>query len=163
MAVSFLTARLQVDIALSSSVLRSTTDRLVIQLRTLIDAAVLAKKSSMEPNIASRVVYKTIMSLMDNYDKSKMCANPISQAGQYSQEILERFKEAHLHILRSMLQPDASPYGLTWVNRQTTKAWTEMDENSGKWNADAFIELLKIHVINLNQLDQYIVVSGLRP
>ena len=124
----------------------STSDRLLMNLRHLSDAVHLTQQQHQDLPNANTVIAKTVASLFECYTSRN-----VSQT--YSHEVMERYKEAHLNTLRMMTEP--MTYGYSWVCKHVLKAWIELPDEH-KWNSEAFLELLKIHVVNLLPLDSHL-------
>ncbi|PAA59243.1 hypothetical protein BOX15_Mlig027984g1 [Macrostomum lignano] len=122
--------------------------QLVQRLRVLVERAKRAKSSANDA-YASKVVEAAVQSLFQTFRRHPMQA-------QFPQEVLERYKEAHTVVLRLMYQPKLSGLGYSsCMSHVVTQIWTDMPEPQ-KWNSDAFIELLKIHIVSLQAVDSHL-------
>ncbi|KAL3318429.1 CCR4-NOT transcription complex subunit 1 [Cichlidogyrus casuarinus] len=85
-------------------------------------------------------------------------------------DIMQHFMEAVMTTLRQL----QSQFTYFWITRQVTQAWIGLpdepevgdtqQQHSIKWNWQAFIELLRVHIVSLPEIDTYlatpVVISG---
>nr|AHC00373.1 not1 [Schmidtea mediterranea] len=128
-------------------------DIFIRSLRQILDTAYLALQNS-DPQLIHRLMRETVSSFMNMYH-----TQITKDHAPASLEIMERLKEAHMYALRIM-QPYEESSGFISVNKQVTIAWSNMEDlqrhGPGKWNGEAFCELLKTHVICLPVMDVFI-------
>uniref|UniRef100_A0A1I8HS60 CNOT1_HEAT domain-containing protein n=1 Tax=Macrostomum lignano TaxID=282301 RepID=A0A1I8HS60_9PLAT len=123
--------------------------QLVQRLRVLIDRAQAARQTGNDASV-HELVKAAVVSLFQTFKRQSL-------QSLYPREVLERYKDAHTVVLRLMYQPKISGLGFNsgCMSHVVTLIWTELNEIH-KWNSDAFIELLKIHIVSLHSLDSHL-------
>lgn len=70
--------------------------------------------------------------------------------GEQPDQIIVRYRDIHVKVLRSMQDPRA--YGIQWTNKHVTKCLTECREEL-RFNLNAIDTLIRAHLVNMPQLD----------
>lgn len=119
-------------------------------LHSLLEAIILTRRSR-DASAALTLLKKSVDGLLEG---------PSVQSGAVESEILIRYRDVHLRILKCLQDPRA--YGMQWTNKNTTRCVTECREEC-KYNFEAIDCLIRSHLISLPQYDRslaHLIESG---
>ncbi|XP_075261822.1 CCR4-NOT transcription complex subunit 1-like isoform X2 [Convolutriloba macropyga] len=121
-----------------------SNSRLFHNMQSLLDFVILARSS--RDNMATvQLLSKTVDSLLNGLLNTTE-----------SQEIVMRFRDCHLLVLKALQDPRA--YGAMWTNKNVTKALIESREPN-KYCVDGIDCLIKTRLVNMQQFDMYLTAA----
>ncbi|XP_011335843.1 CCR4-NOT transcription complex subunit 1 isoform X2 [Ooceraea biroi] len=110
-------------------------------LHSLLESIILTRRSR-DGGAAMALLKKTVEGLLDG---------PIISSGVIeSENLIQRYRELHLRILKCLQDPRA--YGMQWTNKHVTRCLTECREEF-RYNFEAVDYLIRSHLISLPQYD----------
>ncbi|XP_015520502.1 CCR4-NOT transcription complex subunit 1 isoform X1 [Neodiprion lecontei] len=109
-------------------------------LHALLDSIILTRRSR-DTGAAMALLKKAVEGLLDG---------PTISTGVNDGEIMLRYRELHLRILKCLQDPRA--YGMQWTNKHVTRCLTECREEF-RYNFEAVDYLIRSHLLNLPQFD----------
>lgn len=111
-----------------------------VALHGLLEA-IIATRRARDANTASALLKKAVEGLMD-------C--PIVTSGVMESEIILRFRDLHVRILKCL--QDQRAYGMQWTNKNVTRCLIECREEF-RYNFEAIDCLIRSHLLILSQYD----------
>ncbi|XP_024942329.1 CCR4-NOT transcription complex subunit 1 isoform X3 [Cephus cinctus] len=109
-------------------------------LHNLLDSIILTRRSR-DAGAAMALLKKAVEGLLDG---------PTISSGVIDSEVLLRYRELHLRILKCLQDPRA--YGMQWTNKHVTRCLTECREEF-RYNFEAVDCLIRSHLLSLPQYD----------
>ncbi|XP_012340948.1 CCR4-NOT transcription complex subunit 1 isoform X3 [Apis florea] len=109
-------------------------------LHSLLESIILTRRSR-DAGAAMALLKKAVEGLLDG---------PTISSGVVDSEIILRYRELHLRILKCLQDPRA--YGMQWTNKHVTRCLTECREEF-RYNFEAVDYLIRSHLISLPQYD----------
>ncbi|XP_035741230.1 CCR4-NOT transcription complex subunit 1-like isoform X2 [Vespa mandarinia] len=111
-----------------------------VALHSLLESIILTRRSR-DAGAAMTLLKKAVEGLLDG---------PTISSGVTDSEIVLRYRELHLRILKCLQDPRA--YGMQWTNKHVTRFLTECREDF-RYNFEAVDCLIRSHLISLPQYD----------
>ncbi|XP_043501500.1 CCR4-NOT transcription complex subunit 1 isoform X2 [Polistes fuscatus] len=111
-----------------------------VALHSLLESIIHTRRSR-DAGAAMTLLKKAVEGLLDG---------PTISSGVMDSEIILRYRELHLRILKCLQDPRA--YGMQWTNKHVTRFLTECREDF-RYNFEAVDCLIRSHLISLPQYD----------
>lgn len=125
---------------------------LTTQIHGLLESAIQARNSR-EPRTSSILLQKAVEGLLDQYTITSINAE---------QELVLRFRECHLLVLKGLQDPRA--FGPTWTTKEVTRCLIQCRDEL-RFNIEAVDCLIRNNLVNLQQFDVYLstLIEGGNP
>nr|KAG5712160.1 hypothetical protein BaRGS_014510 [Batillaria attramentaria] len=125
---------------------------LLTQLHSLLESAVQARNSR-EPRAANHLLQKAVEGLLDQYTITSI---------NTEQELVLRFRECHLLVLKALQDPRA--FGPAWTCKEVTRCLIQCRDEL-RFNIEAVDCLIRNSLVNLQQFDVYLstLIDGGNP
>ncbi|XP_070201958.1 CCR4-NOT transcription complex subunit 1-like isoform X11 [Littorina saxatilis] len=115
------------------------------QLHSLLETAI-QTRNAREPRAATILLQKAVEGLLEHYIPSAITSD--------QQELLLRFRECHLMVLKGLA--DARALGPGWAPKEVTRCLIMSGREESKYNLEAVETLIRSGLISQTQFDVYL-------
>ncbi|KAG8039882.1 hypothetical protein G9C98_000611 [Cotesia typhae] len=109
-------------------------------LHALLESIILTRRSR-DAGAAMALLKRAVDGLLES---------PSASSSTIESELILRYRELHLRILKCLQDPRA--YGLQWTNKNVSRVWTDSRDEC-RFNFEAVDCLIRSHLISLPQFD----------
>ncbi|XP_076470610.1 CCR4-NOT transcription complex subunit 1-like isoform X2 [Babylonia areolata] len=118
---------------------------MTVQLHSLLDTAI-TTRNLREPRHSAVLLQKAVEGLLEHYIPSSITSD--------QQELLLRFRECHLMVLKGLA--DSRALGPGWAPKEITRCLIVMGREESKYNLEAVETLMRSGLMNTSQFDVYL-------